>query len=67
MRQRPVFFHTAKIPDEPARTVWAARTRAEWAVLARRFGFTKVLTRESLRLDLDPLGTESGLVLWNVQ
>ena len=63
----PTARHTAKIPDEPARTVWAARTRAEWSLLARRYGFTKVLTRDSLRLDLDPLGTQSGLVLWNVQ
>jgi hypothetical protein len=63
----PSELHTAKIPDEPARTVWAARTRADWSLLARRYGFTKVLTRESLRLDLDAIGTESGLVLWNVQ
>jgi hypothetical protein len=64
---RPTELHTAKIPEEPARTVWARRTREEWSLLARRYGFTKVLTRESLRLDLDPLGTQSGLVLWNVQ
>src|SRR5678816_3476952 len=56
----PTELHKGKIPDEPSRTVWAARTRAEWSLLAHRYGFTKVLTRESLRLDLDPLGTESG-------
>ncbi len=63
----PPELHTAKIPQEPARTVWANRTRMEWSLLAHRYGFTKVLTRQSLALDLDPVAAEAGLVLWTVQ